>query len=57
MFILFSFINKYIRQNCLIGEEGYMLTTLKAVISFLENLDGIGLKSGNLFIKRKINEF
>lgn len=54
---IFRYINKFIRQNCLIGEEGYMLTNVKSALFFLENLDGQGLKQGKLKLKpRQLDE-
>jgi hypothetical protein len=37
---------KYVRQQTLIDKHGYILTSLQAVISFLQNLDGAALMKG-----------
>lgn len=41
------------RQEYLIGEQGYLITNAYSAITFLENLDGNALNNGKLSIKSK----
>lgn len=47
----FRFIYKYIRKNELLGESGFLITNLEAVISFLDSIDGRSLNKGVLEVK------
>ncbi len=47
----FSYIFMNLRRSLKLGQEGFLIANLKAVIKFLGELDGTSLKDGKLEIK------
>ena len=46
-----SFIQNFLKKSLLMGEYGFLSTSLNAVLLFLDGLDGGSLMNGKLDVK------